>query len=159
MALPQLYLFPPHQFTSSAMMNDLHYISSNNAPDFYLPIQCLIFSSLSLSVPLPPNSAPILPGYLAQASPSPPSQSSLPCSSPHPPFPAPSPFSATLPPYLSLTSFILLHSLALDFSASSFPSLPAVSCSYWGLLHTLFSGPIPSDAKPQHSSTARPGRL
>lgn len=35
-----------------------------------------------------------------------------------------------------------------------------MSCPYWGLSFAPFSrGPIPSDAKPQHSSTARPGRL
>lgn len=60
---------------------------------------------------------------------------------------------------LSLTSFHLLHSLTLDFKASPYLSLPEMCCPYWGLLHTLLSGPIPSAIKPQHSSTARPGQL
>lgn len=68
-------------------------------------------------------------------------------------------FSATLPPYLSLTSFNLLHSLALDFTDSSYLSSPEMACPLLGSPLPLLSAPIPSAGKPQHSSTAWPGQL
>lgn len=58
-----------------------------------------------------------------------------------------------------MTSFNLLHSLALDFTDSSYLSSPEMACPLLGSPLPLLSGPIPSAGEPQHSSTARPGQL